>query len=658
MRFEAGALFANYTVVSRLGRGGMATVYLVREHGIDRLVALKVLPEQLVDDEQFAARFEQEARVIGGLDHPNIIPLYRYGITDDVPWMALRYVDGGDFASRLMARPVSVPEGLSILHGVAAALDYAHRKGVIHRDLKPQNILLTSDGVPYLADFGVAKLLEGASKLKTATGGILGTPAYMAPEQVQGLQLGPYTDVYALAVICFQWLTGSLPFDADTPHAILLKHVMEPLSAEALGQLSPSVAAVLERALAKKSEQRFQAASTMIAALEHALFAPVTRATGSTTRPVSTATRSPPRAEPESNQGSPDEAPEPSGPAYATWASADSRRGAIVLLALALTLAIGGYVYWELGSQPAPAPSSRLEAPAERTAATTPADTEKLPAIQSTAEEIAETQRTVDKAAATRAAEEQAAEQRLADKRAADMAAAQLAAAKNAAEKRAAQERAAAAAAAAIQGTLVVKAAIDCNLIVNGEAEGTLQANQTKLVKVGPGEQLIECIATDGSGESVQQTKSVIAGAQVVVVLNRVDAKSEPEPQLTERFVDQGSGVLKDARTGLEWTQSDNGSIIDWAGAQQFCANLGGSWRLPMLDELSTLYVPDKFADTACGTLTCNVSPLFRISGSRYWTGTQQGSSKAWFVYLNNGYRNTVAMSYDNGHRALCTRRP
>ena len=336
MRFEAGSRFAGYTVVSRLGRGGMATVYLVREDGIDRLVALKVLPEQLVDGEQFSTRFEQEARLIGSLDHPNIIPLYRYGITDDVPWMALRYVDGGDFAARLGARPLPVPEGLAILRGVAAALDYAHRKGVIHRDLKPQNILLTGDGAVYLADFGVAKMLEGTSGANTAAGEVLGSPRYMAPEQAQGLRLGPYTDVYALAVICYQWLTGNLPFDADTPHAILLKHIMEPLPTEGLGLLSPNLSSVLERGLAKLPEQRYQSASALIAELEQALYSASTIAIGMPGQAVSSAT---PLSRPAIAQ-----ARAGSGPATAI--RSHRQRLFIGVAGLAAALAVGGYLHW------------------------------------------------------------------------------------------------------------------------------------------------------------------------------------------------------------------------------------------------------------------------------------------------------------------------
>jgi serine/threonine protein kinase len=284
MRLADGVEFAGYTVVSRLGRGGMATVYLAREPGIERAVALKVMPEDLVDDAHFGARFEQEARIIASLDHPGIVPLYRFGVHDGVPWMALRYVDGGDLGARLaVAR--SAAEVLPILRATAAALDHAHRHGVVHRDLKPQNVLVSRDGAAYLADFGVAKLLEGSTRLRTITGGFVGTPAYMAPEQALGEAVGPRTDVYALAVICFQWLTGQLPYDADTPAAVLLKHVESPLPAHALARLSNPVAEVLRRGLAKAPRKRPATAGAFVAELERALAAePVRRERGGARR--------------------------------------------------------------------------------------------------------------------------------------------------------------------------------------------------------------------------------------------------------------------------------------------------------------------------------------------------------------------------------------
>jgi hypothetical protein len=658
MRFEAGTVFAGYTVESRLGRGGMATVYLVREPGIDRLVALKVLPEQLVDDSQFAARFEQEARVIGGLDHPNIIPLYRYGITDDVPWMALRYVDGGDLASRLTASPLPVPAGLAILRGVADALDYAHGKSVIHRDLKPQNILLTGSGAAYLADFGVAKLLEGTLRLKTATGNVMGTPAYMAPEQAKGEPIGPYTDVYALAVICFQWLTGSLPFDADTPHAILMKHVLTPVPAEALQMLAPSVAAVLERGLAKDPADRFQSASTLVSQLEHALYSPATRSLPAASTPK-------PRANPSVRSE-----PRP----QAAVASQGSNRlwKVVALTALVMALAIGGYAYWREVLQPA----------AEQRAAQQHAADE---AAAKQAAEAASAKQTADVTAAKLAAEKSNAE-----KRAADEAATKQVADKLAADKRAADE-ATAKQVEATQATLIVKADAACQLTVNGEAKGALQANKAKTFKLNPGEQLIECTSGEDSGIKAQQTKSVAAGAQAVVGLALAEKLADKQQEAQQQraaadsaareraaaeatardpgnagFIDLGNGVLKDTKTGLQWTQNDNGNEIDWNDAKSYCESKAGGWRLPSQDELAAIYDANVPTPKVClvyrdhgetKNASCKTSVLFHLTANEFWSGTQDGAENALGVFLTDGTRGQFGKSYTYRLRALCARR-
>jgi hypothetical protein len=270
MRLKEGQGFAGYTVVRKLGRGGMASVYLAAESGFARQVALKILPEDLADEPSFVARFQQEAQTIASLEHPSIVPLYRFGIEDGVPWMALRYVAGGDLARRLAERPLGAAEGFSMLGDVARALDHAHRRGVIHRDLKPQNILLDEEGHAYLADFGVAKLLAATALVKTGTGSTVGTPAYMSPEQALGHELTHASDLYALGVICFQWWTGLLPFDADTPHAVLLKHALEPLPEKPLESMTPAMRAVLMRAMAKDPSARYPNATALVDALRDA----------------------------------------------------------------------------------------------------------------------------------------------------------------------------------------------------------------------------------------------------------------------------------------------------------------------------------------------------------------------------------------------------
>lgn len=270
MRLKEGQAFAGYTVVRKLGRGGMASVYLATEAGFSRQVALKILPEDLAEEPSFVARFQQEAQTIASLEHPSIVPLYRFGIEDGVPWMALRYVAGGDLARRLASRPLGAAEGFALLGDVARALDHAHRRGVIHRDLKPQNILLDEDGHAYLADFGVAKLLASTALVKTGTGSTVGTPAYMSPEQALGHELTPASDLYALGVICFQWWTGTLPFDADTPHAVLLKHALEPLPTQPLESMTPAMRAVLVRAMEKSPQARYPTATALVDALRDA----------------------------------------------------------------------------------------------------------------------------------------------------------------------------------------------------------------------------------------------------------------------------------------------------------------------------------------------------------------------------------------------------
>jgi len=275
MPLTDGASFGPYTIMGKLGRGGMASVYRAFEARLDREVALKVLPEELVESSNFADRFEREARVVAKLEHPSIVPLYSYGIDEDRPWMALRLVRGGHLGDRLeAAEPLSYAEGLVLFEQLAKALDHAHANGIIHRDLKPQNVLLDGAGHAYLADFGIARLLEASTAL-TGTGVAIGTPQYMAPEQAEGKQVSAATDTYSLAVMCYRWLAGCEPFSADTPLAVMLKHLQAPVPLEPLSGHGEAVARVLVKAMAKAPEDRYTSASAFTAALRAALEPPV-----------------------------------------------------------------------------------------------------------------------------------------------------------------------------------------------------------------------------------------------------------------------------------------------------------------------------------------------------------------------------------------------
>lgn len=265
---EPGASFGQYRIIARLGRGGMASVYKAYEAALDRYVALKVLPAEFLHEPTFAARFEREAKLIAKLEHPHIVPIYAFGIEERTPWMAMRLIAEGTVSSLFKAKPLR-QDAIQTLLGVAAALDYAHGQGVVHRDVKPQNILLDAARHAYLADFGIARMLEGTAFL--TRGGIVGTPHYMAPEQGQGKSVDRLCDVYSLGIVAYEMLAGRLPFDADTPLAVLMKHAMDPIPIPPVSEVPEPVTRVLLKCLAKDPAARWQTATAFTQALQGAL---------------------------------------------------------------------------------------------------------------------------------------------------------------------------------------------------------------------------------------------------------------------------------------------------------------------------------------------------------------------------------------------------
>jgi serine/threonine-protein kinase len=266
----SGATFGAYRIVEPLGRGGMASVYKAYEAALDRYVALKVLPGEFLHDETFAERFRREAKVVARLEHPNIIPIHAFGIEGGIPWMAMRLISGGALSSLLRGGRLTHERIITILRGAADALDYAHGKGVVHRDVKPQNILLDEAERVYLADFGIAKMVEGSGAL-TQTGMITGTPQYMAPEQATGQPVDQRVDIYALGVVAYEMLTGRVPFAADTPVAVLMKHVTEPMPIPPASTVPEPLVRALLKGMAKKPEERWSSAGAFVRALEQGL---------------------------------------------------------------------------------------------------------------------------------------------------------------------------------------------------------------------------------------------------------------------------------------------------------------------------------------------------------------------------------------------------
>lgn len=263
-----GRTLGPYSIVEVIGVGGMATVYKARQPALQRYVALKVLHEHLARDTEFVKRFEQEARIAAALAHPNIIPIHDVGEDGGLHYLAMGYIAGQSLAARLQkAGALPLALALSIIRQVGAALDYAHARGVIHRDVKPSNILLTPDGHAVLSDFGIARAATGVRL--TQTGLLVGTPEYMSPEQAQGKEVDGRSDLYSLGIVAYEMLTGQVPFVADTPLVVLYKQVHEapPMPAAINPALTVAVQAALLRALAKEPGRRYQSGAQMADAL-------------------------------------------------------------------------------------------------------------------------------------------------------------------------------------------------------------------------------------------------------------------------------------------------------------------------------------------------------------------------------------------------------
>ena len=259
-----------YEVIDQLGQGGMAIVYLARDPSMKRQVALKLLPRQFTHDPQFRTRFQREAEVIAALEHSAIVPVYDYGEHEDQPFIVMRYLSGGTLADRIIKGALPVEEIASIFRRVGAAVDYANSKGVIHRDIKPGNILFDSQGEASLSDFGIARIAESTAAF-TGTGTMIGTPAYMSPEQAQGEKnLTGRTDIYSLGVVLFECLSGELPYNADTPMGVAIAHIQSPIPSllDRKPDLPPAFEGVIRKALDKDPSKRFQSATALAQAIQ------------------------------------------------------------------------------------------------------------------------------------------------------------------------------------------------------------------------------------------------------------------------------------------------------------------------------------------------------------------------------------------------------
>jgi serine/threonine protein kinase/predicted ATPase len=268
-----GTRLGSYEIIEEVGKGGMATVYRAYQPNVDRFVALKVIQKSITNDTNAMERFQREARLVARLEHPHILPVYDFDGASDPPYIVMRYLEGGSLKELMKRGPLPLDEIAYLLQQIGAAMDYAHRQGIVHRDLKPSNIMIDRDGNAFVTDFGIARIAAANAEAEhergiTQTGSVIGTPDYMAPEQGMGRgDIDGRADIYSLGVMLFQLITQKLPYSADLPMAIVIKHINDPipqiakfettLSEDMVAQLDR----VIRRVLAKDPDDRFKSAA-------------------------------------------------------------------------------------------------------------------------------------------------------------------------------------------------------------------------------------------------------------------------------------------------------------------------------------------------------------------------------------------------------------
>jgi serine/threonine-protein kinase len=275
MALQPGEMVGAYRIVEQLGQGGMATVYKAYHAQLERNVAIKFLHQTFLEDVNFLSRFEREARIIARLDHPNIVPVYDFNYHSGQPYLVMKYIDGVLLKDIIAKSEVDLPYVVGILEAVAGALTYAHSQGVLHRDVKPSNIIVDREQRAYLTDFGLARIVQsGQSTLSQDM--LMGTPHYMSPEQARGSEeIGPASDIYSLGVILYEVAVGRVPFGGSTPYAIVHDHIYTPLPlpSDVNPSIPPRVEDVLMRTLSKEPRERPSTAVLLVQTYRQALLA-------------------------------------------------------------------------------------------------------------------------------------------------------------------------------------------------------------------------------------------------------------------------------------------------------------------------------------------------------------------------------------------------
>ncbi len=386
-----------YKIERMVGKGGMGAVFLAQDLTLDREVAIKVLPPDISQDPKVIQRFQQEAKTAAKLDHTNIIPIYRVESEGGLNYFVMKYIVGTSLEDVLEKKePLSSEYIQRVLWEAACALGHAHQRGIVHRDVKPANIMFDHDGRVMLTDFGISKALQAASGF-TGTGMIIGTPHYMAPEQAKGQQVDGRADQYSMGVVGYRMITGQLPFGGDSVHTILYKHIFEPAprTSSIRQDMPPHLSESISRALAKEPEQRYPTMEDFATAVwpEQPVSAPTKGG-----KAASTSRRPPPRTKGPVTADTPTEVtsapttPIPrAGMKVGGGAPKKSRVGLFVGVAVVAVAGVGGYMALgnKQGAAPPPVtpPPQTTRAPVETvrvTAATPPPVAQTPPRRQTT----------------------------------------------------------------------------------------------------------------------------------------------------------------------------------------------------------------------------------------------------------------------------------
>jgi len=377
-----------YKLERLLGKGGMGAVFLAQDLTLDREVAIKVLPPDISLDEHVVKRFQQEAKTAAKLDHPNIIPIYRVESDGGLNYFVMKYVAGTSLEDVLeQKQPLTADYIQRVLWEAACALGHAHQRGIVHRDVKPANIMFDHDGRVMLTDFGISKALQAASAF-TGTGMIIGTPHYMAPEQAKGQQVDGRADQYSMGVVGYRMITGQLPFGGDSVHTILYKHIFEPAprTSSIRQDMPPHLSEAISRALAKEVDQRYATMEDFATAVwpEQPVTAPTKGAKAS-----STSRRPPPRTKGPITADAPTEVtnapttPIPrAGMKVGGPAPKKSRAGLFVGVAVVAVAGVGGYLALANKQSAAPPPATPTQtapAPVETVRVTAPPPVTQTP---------------------------------------------------------------------------------------------------------------------------------------------------------------------------------------------------------------------------------------------------------------------------------------